>query len=89
MGKTSTIMPFLVLAIVLGSIVIEQMYDIEINIEDFAIILAPLGVAGAAKAAIQKAGQVKANIPSNLKNIIDHEVNEVLRKAGYKKADGS
>ena len=79
--------PFIVLAIVVGSIFVEQYYDIEINLEELAIILAPLGVAGAAKAAIENAGRFKTMIPANIKNILDHEVNEILRKHGYVKSE--
>ena len=80
-------LPFIVISIVLGTIVIEQMYNIEIDLGEIAIILAPIGVAGAAKAAIERAGKMKSLIPANIKTIIDHEVNEVLRKHGYVKTE--
>jgi len=88
MGATTKLMPIIVLAIVIISLVAETAYNIEINLDEYMPILVALGVAGAAKVAIERAGQVKTKMPQNIKNLIDHETKEVLRKAGYKIPDG-
>lgn len=74
------LIPFIVIGVVVGSFIIEAKYDIEIDLEAAALILAPMGVGGAAIAIVKKAHAVKTALPQDLKNVIEHEVNEWVRK---------
>ena len=58
--------PFIVLAIVGATFIAEAAYDVDIDLESLVPILAPLGVAGAAKAAIENAGSIRKALPDNI-----------------------
>jgi hypothetical protein len=72
-STSSKAIPFIVLAIVAVTFIAEAVYDIDIDLESMVPILAPLGVAGAAKTAIENAGAVRKALPENIRKIIQDE----------------
>jgi len=76
-SNSSKSLPFIVLAIVGLVFVVEAAYEIDINLEEVAPILTAIGVGGAAKAAIERAGSVRKAIPDNIKEIIRKEADKL------------
>ena len=60
--KSSRAIPFVVLAIVIVTIVVEETQNTKIDLESYLPLLVPLGVAGAAKSAITRAATAKSEI---------------------------
>ena len=79
-STSSKSLPFIVLGIVFTLFVAEAWYDIDIDVEQFTPVLVAIGVGGAAKAAVEKAGAVRKAIPDNIKQIIRDEVDGVIGK---------
>ncbi len=61
-AKSSRLLPFIVLGILVGTLITEQVYNIEINLQDYLPLLVAIGIGGAAKSAITKAAQAKAEV---------------------------
>jgi len=69
-----------VIVIVVGAFSVEAAYDVELDLEALIPILAPMGVAGAAKAAIENASALRKALPENIEKIIRDEVGRVVPK---------
>ena len=61
-AKSSRLLPFIVLGILVGTLITEQVYNIEINLQDYLPLLVAIGIGGAAKSAITRAAQAKAEV---------------------------
>jgi len=61
-AKSSRALPFIVLAIVVLTLVAEEVYDTDIDLESYLPLLVAIGIGGAAKSAITKAAQVKTEV---------------------------
>ena len=76
-AKSSRIIPFVVLGIVVATLIAEEALEMKIDLESYLPLLVPLGVAGAAKSAITKAAVAKSEL-DKLK-LVD-EIKTQLRK---------
>ena len=72
--------PFIVMAIAVTAFAVEAAYDIELDLEALIPILAPMGVAGAAKSAIENASALRKALPENVEEIIRDEVGKIVPK---------
>jgi len=61
-AKSSRLLPFIVLGILVGTLITEQAFDIKINLQDYLPLLVAIGIGGAAKSAITRAAQAKAEV---------------------------
>ena len=80
MTSKSKSLPFLVLAIVALSLLAEVYYEIEIDLNQIMPVLIAVGVAGAAKKAVEKAAEARKAIPKNIEELIKKEIEKVLPK---------
>ena len=76
-SNSSRTLPFIVLSIVVVTLVIEEVYDTNIDLESYLPLLIAIGIGGAAKSAITKAAQAKNEI-EKLKLV--EEIKELLEK---------
>lgn len=79
-SSTSKSIPFIVMAIAGVAFAVEAAYDIELDLEALIPILAPMGVAGAAKAMVQNASAIRKAMPEEIKKIIQDEMGRVVPK---------
>ena len=77
-SNSSKAIPFVVISIVVLTISAEVYYDTEIDLEAFLPLLVPLGIGGAAKAAIENAAQARKALPKNSEDIIREEIKKNL-----------
>lgn len=77
--NTSKSIPFIVLAIVVGTLALETVYDIEINIEEVIPILTAMGVAGVPLAVAKKAFEARKAIPTSIEDRIKEEIDKKLK----------
>ena len=68
------------IAVAVSAFVVEAAYDIELDLEALIPILAPMGVAGAAKAAIENASALRKAMPENVEKIIRDEIGRAVPK---------
>ena len=61
-SKSSKTLPFIVLGIVVVTIVAEQAYGINIDLESYLPLLVAIGIGGAAKSAITRAATAKTEV---------------------------
>lgn len=61
-AKSSRTIPFIVLGIVVATLIVEEVYDRDIDLEAYLPLLVALGIAGAAKSAITKAAVAKSEL---------------------------
>ena len=73
-------LPFIAIGIVGLVLLAEVAYDIEIDIEAYMPVLVAIGVGGAAKTAIERAGALKKAIPQEIQKIIKDEIRKNLPK---------
>ena len=73
-SASSKAIPFVVIAIVVGSIGVEVIWDTEVDLESFLPLLVPLGITGAAKSAIESAAKARKALPKNIEDIIREEI---------------
>lgn len=79
-SATSKAIPFIVIGIAVMAFAVEATYDIELDLDALIPILAPMGVAGAAKAAIENASALRKALPETIEKIIRDEVSRVVPK---------
>ena len=77
---SSRALPFIVMAILAGTIGLEAAYDIDIDLESYLPLLVAVGIGGAAKSAITKAAQARSTIPSNIEDKIKEEIRKIIPK---------
>lgn len=61
-AKSSRILPFIVLGIVIVTLAAEEVYDTQIDLESYLPLLVAIGIGGAAKSAITKAAVAKSEV---------------------------
>lgn len=79
-STSSKVLPFLAILIMFGAILFEGYYGIELDLQTLVPIVVTLGGAGAAKAAIEKAAEVRKAIPPQIQSIIDEELKKLVDK---------
>lgn len=80
MNSKSKSLPFLVLTIVALTLLAEVYYQIEIDLNEIMPVLIAIGVAGAAKKAVEKAAEARKAIPKDIENLIKKEIEKVIPK---------
>lgn len=78
-SKSSKSLPFLVLAIVIGSLFAESYFSIDIDLETFMPLLIPLGVTGAGLAAVKAAATARKQIPADIEALIKSKIEELKK----------
>lgn len=61
-AKSSRTLPFIVLAIVVTTLIAEEVYAINIDLEAYLPLLVAIGIGGAAKSAITNAAVAKSEV---------------------------
>ena len=79
-STSSKLIPFIVIAIAVGAFSVEAAYDVELDLDALIPILVPMGVAGAAKSAIENASALRKALPENIEKIVRDEVGRVVPK---------
>lgn len=77
-SASSKAIPFVVLAIVIGTLTAEVYFSTEINLEAYLPLLIPLGLGGAGKAVFEKAIEARKALPKNIEDIIKEEIRKNL-----------
>lgn len=76
-AKSSRTLPFIVLGILACTLIAEQVYMIEIDLESYLPLLVAIGIGGAAKSAITRAATAKSEV-DKLK--LAETIKELLKK---------
>lgn len=61
-AKSSRTLPFIVLGILVVTLIMEEVFTVDIKLEEYLPLLVAIGVGGAAKSAITRAATAKSEV---------------------------
>ena len=79
-SNSSKSLPFLVLAIVIGTMAAEVYYEIQIDLQEILPLLIIIGIGGAAKVAVEKAAEARKSLPKPIEDLVKKELEKLIEK---------